>query len=60
MYGYKGGDMKMHVDYYDKPESAYSQKHDQSTLNYISRQDYTQNKAASKLKSEAFKGRYQG
>ncbi len=58
-YGYKEGNMMAHVENYQKPESAYSQKYDQSPLNYIERQDYKQGHDASMLRAEAFKyGRY--
>lgn len=56
--GYSQGDMKPTVENMQKPESCYAEKYDQAPLNYIDRQNSTQKKAAGKLKSESFKGRY--
>ncbi len=56
--GYKQGDMTPTVDDYAKPEGCYAQRFDQAPLNYIERNNSMQKKEASKLKSEAFKGRY--
>ena len=60
-YGMKGkyqGDMKPEVKDCQTPAGAFAEKYDQSTLMYKERQDKRQVKAGSKLKSEAFKGRY--
>ena len=60
MKGYYQGDMKPEVKDMAKPKACFAQSYDQSTTNYIARQDRTQVKQASKLRGEAFKGRYSG
>ncbi len=57
-YGYKQGNMMPHVDSYAKPEACYAQRYDQAPLNYIERNNYMQKHEASKLRGEAYKGRY--
>lgn len=57
-YSHKQGDMMAHVDDYSKPKACYAQTYDQAPLNYISRNDSLQKHEASKLRSEAHKGRY--
>ena len=57
-YGYKQGNMMAKVDDYSKPEACYSQRFDQSPTNYIERNNSTQKSEASKLRGEAYKGRY--
>ena len=52
------GDMSPKVEDYQKPMSNYSQEPFGKTLNYVERQDSHQNKAASDLKKQAYKGRY--
>ncbi len=57
-YGYKQGNMMPKVDDYSKPEACYAQRFDQAPLNYVERNNYLQKHEASKLRSEAHKGRY--
>jgi len=56
--GYEQGNMKPHVEDYQLPKDAYSQMAYGNTLNYISRQDESQKKAAKQIKNQAYKGRY--
>lgn len=56
--GYKQGDMSPEVMNYQKPESCFAEKYDQSPLNYVERQNKQEMKAASKLKGQAYNGRY--
>ncbi len=58
MKGYKQGDMNPDVKDFQKPKDCYTQSYDQAPLNYIERQNRRQGKDASKLRGEAFKGRY--
>ncbi len=57
-YGKEQGNMMAHVENYQKPDKCYAQKYDQSPTNYIERQDYRLGHEASKLKGEAYHGRY--
>lgn len=54
----KQGNMSPTVDNYSKPEGCYAQKFDQAPLNYIERNNSMQKHEASKLRGEAYKGRY--
>lgn len=56
--GYVQGDMKPSVEEYQKPMSNYSQSQFGKTTEYMSRQDKIQNKEASEIKGQAYKGRY--
>lgn len=57
--GYDQGDMKPYVENIQKPEKCYSQRYDQSPLDYIERQDKRMGNEGSKLRSESYtKGRY--
>lgn len=58
MDGYKQGDMKPKVENCQTPSGAFSEKYNQSPLMYKERQDSKMVKAGSKLKGEAYKGRY--
>lgn len=58
MSGYMQGDMKPKVEDMQKPESCYSQMYDQSTLNYVERQNRIQKSESSQIKSQKHKGRY--
>lgn len=58
MKGYRQGDMKPEVKDCQMPSAAFAEKYDQSPLMYKERQNRQQSKAGSKLKSEAYKGRY--
>ncbi len=58
MKGYNQGDMSPMVESFQKPESCYSQKYDQSPTKYKERQDRLQMGEGSKLKKQDFKGRY--
>lgn len=61
MKGYGGnsqGDMSPKVKDMQKPKGCYTQSFDQAPLNYVERQNKRQGKEASKMKGEAFKGRY--
>lgn len=50
--------MKAEVKDWHKPETAFAEKHDQSPLTYMERQDRKQSSEGSKLRSQAYKGRY--
>ena len=50
--------MKPHVENIQKPAKCYSQKYDQSPLNYIERQDYRMGHEAGKLRGEEYHGKY--
>jgi hypothetical protein len=56
--GYSQGDMSPSVKDFQKPESCYSQKYDQSPTMYMERQNSRQGHEAGKLKRENHKGRY--
>lgn len=56
--GYIQGDMKPHVEDYQKPEKDYSQKGFSKTTEYIERQDAFMGKEANKIEKEGYKGRY--
>ena len=56
--GYMQGDMKPEVKDYQLPDSAYAEKNMDSTLDYVSRNDKMQEKAASKLRSQNYQGKY--
>jgi hypothetical protein len=58
MKGYARGDMKPTVKDFQKPESCYSQKYDQAPTRYVERNNAMQSREASKMKREAYKGRY--
>lgn len=55
---YKMSEMKAKVDNYAKPEACFSQKYNQSPLNYIERNNSMQKHESSKLRGEAYQGRY--
>lgn len=50
--------MSPKVESYQKGSSCYAQSFDQAPTRYIERNDREQSKAASKLKSQSYKGRY--
>lgn len=52
------GDMKATVEKMQKPAASFSQSYDQAPLNYIERQNRSDSKAASKIKSQSYRGRY--
>ena len=52
------GDMKPEVSDFQVPSAAYCQMYDQSPTNYIERNDAQRVKAASKIKADYYKGRY--
>lgn len=56
--GYTQGDMKPHVEDYQRPAKDYSQEGFSKTTEYVERQDAFQAKEAYKVKSQAYKGRY--
>ena len=56
--GHTQGDMSPVVDDYAKPMSDYSQQGFSKTTEYVERQDSFQAKGASKVKSQAYMGRY--
>lgn len=57
-YGNEQGDMKAHVESYQKPVSEFSQEQFGKTLNYIERQDKHQTKQSSVIKKQSYMGRY--
>jgi len=56
--GYKQGDMGPTVDDYERPESNFSQAGFSKTTEYVERQDKFVGKEASKVRSQAYQGRY--
>lgn len=46
------------VESYQKKESAYAERYTQSPTEYISRNNRMQDKEASQLRKQAYKGRY--
>lgn len=58
-YGKKQGDMSPKVSDYQRPSAVYSQQNMGKTTEYISRHNAQESKAASKIKSQAYKGRYE-
>ena len=56
--GYAQGDMKPHVEDYQKPEKDFSQAGFSKTLEYIERQDKFQAREANEIERQSYKGRY--
>ena len=56
--GNKQGDMSPKVEDYQRPLSSYSQEGFSKTTQYIERQNAHKAAEASKVKSQAYKGRY--
>jgi hypothetical protein len=56
--GYEQGDMKPHVESYQKPEKAFSQHDANKTTEYVERQDRRQDDMARDVNKQAYKGRY--
>jgi hypothetical protein len=56
--GYVQGDMSPTVNDYERPESNFSQSGFNKTTEYVERQDKFVNKEASKVRSQAYQGRY--
>lgn len=56
--GYEQGNMKPEVDDYQKPSSNYSQEGFSKTTDYVARQEKYVGKECSKIKGQAYKGRY--
>lgn len=56
--GYDQGDMNPVVSDYQKPVSSFAESQFGTTTEYISRQDKHVNKAASDVRKQAYKGRY--
>jgi hypothetical protein len=56
--GKNQGDMSPKVTDYQAPASNYSQMDANKTTQYIERQDKIQGKQASKIKGQAYQGRY--
>ena len=57
--GYKQGDMSPEVKDYQPKSASYSQSDANKTTEYVSRRDKIQEKVASGLKKQAYKGRYE-
>jgi len=51
--------MSPKVESYQKGASCYAESFDQAPTRYIERNNKEQSKAASKLKSQSYKGRYE-
>ncbi len=58
MKGKDQGNMKPHVEDYQKPMKDYSQTGFSKTLQYVERQDNFQAKEANQFKRQDYKGRY--
>lgn len=56
--GYTQGDMKPHVEDYQKPAKDFSQTGFSRTTEYVERQDAFQGKEANDIKRQGYKGRY--
>lgn len=56
--GYEQGHMSPHVEDYQKPMSAYSQKDMNKTTEYVERQNRQQHEYAKDLERKSYKGRY--
>ena len=56
--GYVQGDMKADVNDYQRPASNFSQADANKTTEYVARQNAFVGKEASKVKGQAYKGRY--
>jgi hypothetical protein len=56
--GKNQGDMSPKVEDYQRPASNYSQEGFSKTTEYVARQDESVSKECSKIKSQAYKGRY--
>jgi hypothetical protein len=56
--GYNQGDMSPKVEDYQRPMNNYSQEQFGKTLQYVERQNSQQEKQASGIKKQAYKGRY--
>lgn len=57
--GVDQGNMSPVVESYQKPDSSYSQNQPGMTTQYISRKDSQENREASGIKKQSYKGRYQ-
>jgi hypothetical protein len=57
-HGYTQGDMTPKVEDYEAPASGFGEEGFSKTLDYIERQDSFRSKAASKIKSQSYEGRY--
>ncbi len=58
MKGMKSNGMKSEVKDYQRPAKVFSQKYNQSPTSYLERQDKIKGSEASKVKGQAYKGRY--
>jgi hypothetical protein len=58
-YGVKQGDMSPHVEDYQTPDKAYTQKDANKTTEYIARTDKTMDKQASGVRKQNYVGRYE-
>lgn len=56
--GYAQGDMRPHVEDYQKPEKDFAERQFSKTTEYIERQDREQSDMARGLDKQAYKGRY--
>jgi len=56
--GYSQGDMSPKVEDYQRPMKSYSQENFSKTTEYVERQDVQQDRAASDIRKQGYKGRY--
>jgi hypothetical protein len=56
--GYTQGDMSPSVENYEKPMRSFSQEGFSKTTDYIGRKDAFENKEASEIRKQGYKGRY--
>ncbi len=56
--GYTQGDMKTHVEDYQRPAKDFAESGFSKTLEYIERNDAYVGKEASEIKKQHYKGRY--
>lgn len=56
--GHEQGDMRPHVESYQKPEKDFAERGFSKTVEYIERQDKRQSGMSSGLNKQSYQGRY--
>lgn len=56
--GYAQGDMRPHVEDYQKPEKDFAERGFNKTTEYVERQDREQSRMAKDLDKQSYQGRY--
>lgn len=57
--GYMQGDMNPTVSDYQRPNSSFAESQFGTTTEYVARQDKQINRAASDIRKQSYKGRYE-